>query len=145
MIEMLPITCHKTKGKKSFNSLLCLLLFSYALLLSFQKSYAQDTVKQPKVGLVLSGGGAKGFAHIGVLKVLEEAGIKIDYIGGTSMGAVVGGLYASGYNAQQIDSIFKKQILTNCYKIIFLELPRVFMNEKMMKNMRFHFLLLILK
>lgn len=105
---MLPITCHKTKGKKSFNSLLCLLLFSYALLLSFQKSYAQDTVKQPKVGLVLSGGGAKGFAHIGVLKVLEEAGIKIDYIGGTSMGAVVGGLYASGYNAQQIDSIFKK-------------------------------------
>jgi NTE family protein len=60
-----------------------------------------------KVGLVLSGGGAKGFAHIGVLKVLEEAGIKIDYIGGTSIGAVVGGLYASGYNASQIDSIFQ--------------------------------------
>ncbi|MFV8324597.1 patatin-like phospholipase family protein [Flavobacterium sp. ZS1P14] len=62
---------------------------------------------RPKIGLVLSGGGAKGFAHIGVLKVLEEAGIKIDYIGGTSMGAVVGGLYASGYNASQIDSIFR--------------------------------------
>lgn len=62
--------------------------------------------KKPKIGLVLSGGGAKGFAHIGVLKVLEEAGIKIDYIGGTSMGAVIGGLYASGYNASQIDSIF---------------------------------------
>ncbi|MFV5690626.1 patatin-like phospholipase family protein [Flavobacterium sp. LT1R49] len=62
---------------------------------------------RPKIGLVLSGGGAKGFAHIGVLKVLEEAGIKIDYIGGTSMGAVVGGLYASGYNASQIDSIFQ--------------------------------------
>src|SRR5690606_1565685 len=46
-------------------------------------------------------------AHIGVLKVIEEAGIKIDYIGGTSMGAIVGGLYASGYNATQIDSIFK--------------------------------------
>jgi NTE family protein len=45
---------------------------------------------RPKVGLVLSGGGAKGFAHIGVLKVLEEAGLKIDYIGGTSMGSVVG-------------------------------------------------------
>jgi NTE family protein len=45
---------------------------------------------KPKVGLVLSGGGAKGFAHIGVLKVLEEAGLKIDYIGGTSMGSVVG-------------------------------------------------------
>ncbi|MDI5948620.1 patatin-like phospholipase family protein [Flavobacterium yafengii] len=63
--------------------------------------------KKPKIGLVLSGGGAKGFAHIGVLKVLEEAGVKIDYIGGTSMGAVIGGLYASGYNASQIDSIFQ--------------------------------------
>lgn len=69
---------------------------------------AQDTIKKsrPKIGLVLSGGGAKGFAHIGVLKVLEQAGVKIDYIGGTSMGAVVGGLYASGYSATQIDSIF---------------------------------------
>ena len=62
---------------------------------------------RPKIGLVLSGGGAKGFAHIGVLKVLEEAGIKIDYIGGTSIGAIVGGLYASGYNAAQVDSIFQ--------------------------------------
>lgn len=69
------------------------------------KSSAQE-VSRKKIGLVLSGGGAKGFAHIGVLKVLEKAGIKIDFIGGTSMGAVVGGLYASGYNAQQIDSIF---------------------------------------
>ena len=73
-----------------------------------QTVVAQDTIKKtrPKIGLVLSGGGAKGFAHIGVLKVLEKAGVKIDYIGGTSMGAVVGGLYASGYNATQIDSIF---------------------------------------
>lgn len=68
--------------------------------------WSQVQEKRPKIGLVLSGGGAKGFAHIGVLKVLEEAGIKIDYIGGTSMGAVIGGLYASGYNAAQIDSIF---------------------------------------
>ena len=63
--------------------------------------------QRPKVGLVLSGGGAKGLAHIGVLKVLEEQGIKIDYIGGTSMGAIIGGLYASGYTATQLDSIFK--------------------------------------
>ena len=69
-------------------------------------SFSQETTRK-KIGLVLSGGGAKGLAHIGVLKVIEEAGIKIDYIGGTSMGAVVGGLYASGYNANQIDSIFK--------------------------------------
>lgn len=73
-----------------------------------QNVVAQDTIKKnrPKIGLVLSGGGAKGFAHIGVLKVLEQAGVKIDFIGGTSMGAVVGGLYASGYSATQIDSIF---------------------------------------
>jgi NTE family protein len=61
--------------------------------------------KQPKVGLVLSGGGAKGFAHIGVLKELEKAGVQIDYIAGTSMGAIVGGLYAAGYSATQIEKI----------------------------------------
>ena len=61
--------------------------------------------KQPKVGLVLSGGGAKGFAHIGVLKELEKAGVQIDYIAGTSMGAIIGGLYASGYSATQIEDI----------------------------------------
>jgi len=60
-----------------------------------------------RVGVVLSGGGAKGIAHVGVLKVLEEAGIRIDYIGGTSMGAIVGGLYAAGYTAAQLDTIFR--------------------------------------
>ena len=64
--------------------------------------------QQPKVGLVLSGGGAKGFAHIGVLKELEKSGVQIDYIGGTSMGAIVGGLYASGYSADQIRNIIEK-------------------------------------
>ena len=61
--------------------------------------------KQPKVGLVLSGGGAKGFAHIGVLKEIDKAGLQIDYIGGTSMGAIIGGLYAIGYSADQIEQI----------------------------------------
>jgi len=89
-----------------FTSIWGLLLVG-VFLFSFQNSFAQEQ-KRPKIGLVLSGGGAKGFAHIGVLKVIEEAGIKIDYIGGTSMGAVIGGLYASGYNATQIDSIFHK-------------------------------------
>ncbi len=90
--------------RKCFTYSLFLLLI---LLPSINSAQTQEPVKRPKIGLVLSGGGAKGFAHIGVLKVLEEAGIKIDYIGGTSMGSVVGGLYASGYNATQIDSIFK--------------------------------------
>ena len=59
-----------------------------------------------KVGLVLSGGGAKGLAHIGVLKVLEQQGIRVDYIGGASMGAIIGGLYASGYSARQLEDYF---------------------------------------
>ncbi|WP_241507205.1 patatin-like phospholipase family protein [Aquimarina sediminis] len=66
--------------------------------------YPSDDVK---VGLVLSGGGAKGLAHIGALKVIEESGVRIDYIGGTSMGAIVGALYASGYRASELDSIFR--------------------------------------
>ncbi|HLR25576.1 MAG TPA: patatin-like phospholipase family protein [Fodinibius sp.] len=63
--------------------------------------------KQPpvKVGLALSGGGAKGFAHIGVLKVLEEADIQVDVISGTSMGSIVGGLYAIGYSPQMLEEI----------------------------------------
>ncbi|MCR9227242.1 MAG: patatin-like phospholipase family protein [Flavobacteriaceae bacterium] len=69
--------------------------------------------RPPKVGLVLSGGGAKGLAHIGALKKIEEAGVKIDYIGGTSMGAIVGALYASGYSSQELDSIFRSTDFTN--------------------------------
>lgn len=61
--------------------------------------------KAPTVGLVLSGGGAKGFAHIGVIELLEEAGIKPDYITGTSMGAIVGGLYAMGYSVEDMKRI----------------------------------------
>jgi NTE family protein len=62
-----------------------------------------------KVGVVLSGGGAKGMAHIGVLKVLERAGIPVDVITGTSMGSIIGGLYAIGYNANSLDSMVRVQ------------------------------------
>ena len=74
-------------------------------------SYSQDTTTEssrPKVGLVLSGGGAKGAAHIGVLKYIEEAGIPIDYIAGTSMGSIVGGMYALGYTSDEILSIISE-------------------------------------
>ncbi|WP_109098688.1 patatin-like phospholipase family protein [Aquimarina sp. AU58] len=64
-------------------------------------------IEDVKIGLVLSGGGAKGLAHIGALKIIEDAGVRIDYIGGTSMGAIVGALYASGYRAAELDSIFR--------------------------------------
>lgn len=61
--------------------------------------------KNPKIGLSLSGGGAKGFTHVGVLKVLDSLGVKVDYISGTSMGAIVGGLYAAGYTGKDIEKI----------------------------------------
>ncbi|WP_277589989.1 patatin-like phospholipase family protein [Pseudomonas chlororaphis] len=60
---------------------------------------------RPKIGLVLSGGAARGLAHIGVLKALEEQGVKIDAIAGTSMGAVIGGLYASGYKIDELEKL----------------------------------------
>lgn len=69
----------------------------------------QDEVHRKKVGVVLSGGGAKGMAHIGVLKVLERAGIPVDVVTGTSMGSIIGGLYAIGYNANSLDSVVRKQ------------------------------------
>ena len=105
-ISQKPLAKKSLVGKAYFTFAFCLLPFAFLLLPN--TAFSQDTIKKtlPKIGLVLSGGGAKGFAHIGVLKVLEQAGVKIDFIGGTSMGAVVGGLYASGYNATQIDSIF---------------------------------------
>ncbi len=92
-------------------------------LLSGPTAMAQELENNspPKVGLVLSGGGAKGLAHIGALKVIEEAGVKIDFIGGTSMGAIVGGLYASGYSASELDSIFRG---TDFNRIIQDDFPR---------------------
>ena len=73
---------------------------------------AQDDSKEPprkKVAVVLSGGGAKGMAHIGVLKVLEKAGIPVDIVTGTSMGSIIGGLYSIGYNANSLDSMVRVQ------------------------------------
>ena len=83
--------------------LLLVILFFFTLVGLSQETSQQEV----KVGLVLSGGGAKGLAHIGALKVIDSLGIKVDYIAGTSMGAIVGSLYASGYSGKDIDSIFK--------------------------------------
>jgi len=90
------------------NTRIVFLLFIFFCSIHGFAQVKQDSVqKRPKIGVVLSGGGAKGLAHIGVLKVLEDTGVKIDYIGGTSMGAIIGGLYAAGYSANQLDSIFR--------------------------------------
>ena len=80
-------------------------IFVVVLVLISCTAFANDTTAvrtRPKVGLVLSGGGAKGAAHIGVLKYIEEVGIPIDYIAGTSMGSIVGGMYAMGYTPNEI-------------------------------------------
>ena len=79
---------------------------------------------RPKVGVVLSGGGAKGFAHIGALRVIEEAGIPIDFIAGTSMGSIVGGLYAVGYDPDMMQKLCTEQ---NWDLIIKDQIPRKFM------------------
>lgn len=105
-------------------TLLILLLFSFSL-------YSQPVQKErPKVALVLSGGAAKGMAHIGVLKVLEEVGIEPDIITGTSMGSIIGGLYALGYSADTLEKIVIEQdwdqVLSDqipLRKVIFEEKP----------------------
>lgn len=78
----------------------------FLLLLLVWTAHAQP---RKKVGVVLSGGGAKGVAHVSALKAIEEAGIPIDYVVGTSMGAIVGGLYSIGYTPQQLDSMVNTQ------------------------------------
>ena len=86
--------------RNAIKSILVLLLLMISHTAFCQERTA--TASRPKVGLVLSGGGAKGAAHIGVLKYIEEAGIPIDYIAGTSMGSIVGGMYALGYSSDEI-------------------------------------------
>ncbi len=83
-------------------------LFLCLLLLGLGASSATLGKDRPKVGLALGGGGARGVAHIGVLEALEKMGVPIDYIAGTSMGAVVGGLYASGMSPQEIEAHFRE-------------------------------------
>jgi NTE family protein len=92
------------------------------------KLSAQEISQRPKVGLVLSGGGAHGIAHLGVIKVMEEAGLRPDIITGVSMGSIIGGMYALGYTADSLHKILKKInweiVLSNKIpedKVIFLE------------------------
>ena len=98
--------------------------FTLILLLSAFVLLGQEAGNKAKIGLVLSGGGAKGFSHVGVLKVLEEAKIPVDFIAGTSIGSIVGGLYACGYDAATIEKIVLGQdwaaLLSNEYKTEFI-------------------------
>ncbi len=97
---------------KSFSNYLPYLIFLkcfFALLFFFYITdiSAQQIKKRPSVGLVLSGGGARGIAHLGVIKVMEEAGLRPDCITGVSMGSIIGGLYSLGYSADSLHKLLK--------------------------------------
>ena len=89
-------------------------LFLLALLPYFSEAQGYDpqsknsSLQRPRIGVTLSGGGARGLAHIGILKALDSAGLKVDFVTGTSMGSVVGALYAAGYTAKEIEQIALK-------------------------------------
>ncbi len=78
------------------------IVFIFLLLIVFSTTQAEDM----KIGLALSGGGARGLAHIGLLKVIDEIGLEVDYISGTSFGALIGAMYSLGYSAEEIEAIF---------------------------------------
>lgn len=81
-----------------------LFLITSCIAISFY-SFSQSLPGRPKIGVTLSGGSAKGLAHIGILKAIDSAGLKVDYITGTSMGAVIGSLYSIGYSADTIEKL----------------------------------------
>lgn len=89
----------------------CILVFlsTFVVASDVQTNEPDGKQKRPKVGLVLSGGGAKGFAYIGLFRVLEEVGLPIDYVGGTSIGSIMAGLYSVGYSADEIERVVREQ------------------------------------
>jgi len=114
-----------TQGSRLITQFLLIMIF----LLKASGMYGQDTIqvkKHPRVAVVLSGGGAKGFVHIGVLKVLEQEGIPVDIIVGTSIGSLVGGVYAVGYTAGEIEDICREQ---NWQELLLDDLPRFYLSR----------------
>ncbi len=113
--HLIHITCNRYmftfdifKPFYAFNSYMKIITLFLVLFITISTCWAQsdkDSIAEPRIGLVLSGGSAHGLAHIGVLKYLEEIGIQPDLITGTSMGSIVGGLYAMGYNAAELTQI----------------------------------------
>ncbi len=97
------------------------LKFIFLVLFLMCLSLLSSAQERPKIGLVLSGGGAAGLAHVGALKVIEEAGIPIDYIGGTSMGSIVGAMYALGYSPAQMEKMLRE---SDWEKLLSDQVPR---------------------
>ena len=86
----------------------------FSFIISFLLIFLSSASAQ-KVGLVLSGGGAKGMTHIGIIRALEENGIPIDYITGTSMGAIIGSLYAMGYSPDEMEALLRSPDFKSWY------------------------------
>jgi NTE family protein len=93
--------------RKQFSKAVTILCSCLFVLLAANLAAQVSEGTRPRIGLALSGGGAKGLAHIGVLKVMEEAGLRPDLITGVSMGSIVGGLYALGYSADSLEKIVR--------------------------------------
>ena len=121
---MIPITEHKTRSTPFRGGLLPLRPRfggwggrAVILYLAFPLAVFAQAPAPAKIGLTLSGGGAKGLAHIGILKALDSAGVRVDYVTGTSMGSIIGSLYAVGYSGKEIESLTRnldwKTILSN--------------------------------
>lgn len=98
-----------------------LICFALAMCLSSAYSQSKQDPNELRIGLVLSGGGAKCLSQIGVLEVMDSLGIKVDYIAGTSMGAIIGGMYALGYSGKEIGAYFKE---TDWDALLTNEIPR---------------------
>ena len=130
-------------------------LLLYLLFLLLNVSNAQETIKinlkfkekhlpfgltkkipleKPTVGLALSGGGARAISHIGVLKAIEELNIPIDYIVGTSMGSVIGGLYSIGYSVDEIDSVICSVNWNNLFSSNSLNRKNLFVDQKITED-----------
>ena len=111
-----------SRAIRSWCSCILLLVFCYNV-------SAQPKSGRPKIGVTLSGGGAKGLAHIGILKAIDSAGLKVDYITGTSMGSIIGSMYAIGYSADTIEKL-AKSIDWDLYLTNQSSLRSIFMEEK---------------
>lgn len=113
----------------------------FLLVLCFATTLSAQQTHRKRVGVVLSGGGAKGVAHVRALKVIEQAGIPVDIVVGTSMGSIVGGMYATGYTSDQIDSLIRVQdwqsLLTDKIDRSLISLSDKQNTEKYMLSLRF--------
>ncbi|WP_163714787.1 patatin-like phospholipase family protein [Mangrovibacterium lignilyticum] len=130
----------KTRMRALSFIILCFVCF--VIILPPVQAQDQKETKRPKVALVLSGGGAKGFAHIGAIKVLEEEGIPIDIIVGTSIGSLIGGIYSVGYTSDELEKIVRsqnwEQVLSDDVSRLYLSPPDQALKQRYLFSLPFN-------